>query len=178
METAAPMTFAEKLRQSMRASAVSVSLITTHDQDGGYHGMAVTSANSLSMDPPSMMVAINRGASSHAVLMQSRHFCLNLIHDGQMEMLDLFYRSEMRRMRFASPEWKPGLHGLPYLETAIASVFCHVDESHEYGSHTVFFGRIEDIRVSLPADRSDPLIWINGGPARFTMTGDRQRNAP
>ncbi|MDR5653480.1 flavin reductase family protein [Ruixingdingia sedimenti] len=164
-----PPAFAEKLRQSMRASAISVSLMTTRDEDGSYHGMAVTSANSLSMDPPSMMVAINRTASSHPVLMRSRTFCLNMIHNGQMEMLDLFCHSRMRAARFASPEWRPGLRGLPYLDSAIANLFCRIDESHDYGTHTVFFGRIEDIRISPRLDSTDPLIWINGAPARFEV---------
>ena len=172
-----PQAFAEKLRQSMRASAISVSLITTRDEDGSYHGMAVTSANSLSMEPPSMMVAVNRTASSYPVLMRSRAFCLNMIHNGQMDMLDRFCRSEMRAARFASPEWRPGLYGLPYLETAIASLFCRVDESHDYGTHTVFFGRIEDIRTSPNMEGSDPLIWINGAPARFEMDNGLRHRA-
>ena len=178
IETTEPALFAERLRQSMRASAISVSLITTRDQDGSFHGMAVTSANSLSFEPPSMMVAINRNASSHAVLLRSRAFCLNQIHSDQMDMLDLFCRSEMRDARFASPEWQSGLHGLPWLRTAIASLFCRVEETHDYGSHTVFFGRIEDIRISSRIDSPDPLIWINGAPAQFEMAqGARQRAA-
>jgi flavin reductase (DIM6/NTAB) family NADH-FMN oxidoreductase RutF len=162
-----PWAFAEKLRQSMRASAISVSLVTTRDEDGSCYGMAVTSANSLSMEPPSMMVAINRSASSYPVLMRSGAFCLNMIHNGQMEMLDLFCRSEKRDVRFTSPEWKSGLYNLPYLDTAIANLFCRVDETHDYGTHTVFFGRIEDIRTSPSVETADPLIWINGAPAHL-----------
>ena len=177
IETAEPALFAERLRQSMRASAISVSLITTRDLDGSFHGMAVTSANSLSMDPPSMMVAINRNASSHPVLLRSGAFCLNLIHSGQMEMLDLFCRSEMRDARFASPDWQRGLHGLPWLRTAIASLFCRTEETHDYGSHTVFFGRIDDIRISARIDNPDPLIWINGAPAQFEMAQDSRQRA-
>lgn len=159
--------FAEKLRKSMRASAISVSLVATRDLDGSRHGMAVTSATSLSMEPPSMMVAINRSASSYPVILRSGFFCLNLIHTGQMEMLDRFCRSDLRAVRFDSDEWKAGAHGLPYLETAIASLFCSVDESHDYGTHTVFFGRIDDIRTAPGIDNADPLIWINGAPAQL-----------
>lgn len=159
--------FAEKLRQSMRASATSVSLITTRDEAGAFHGMAVTSASSLSMEPPSMMVAINRNASSYPVLLRSGVFCLNIIHNGHIDTLEAFYQSDKRDQRFASSEWRSGAKGLPYLQTAIASLFCTIEQAHDYGTHTVFFGRIDDIHVSDEIRNAEPLIWINGGPARF-----------
>lgn len=157
--------FAEKLRVSMRASAISVSLATTRDIDGTPHGMAVTSSNSLSMDPPSMMVAINRNASSHAVLLRSGVFCLNLLHCGQMDVLELFHDSKKRVIRFNSTEWTTGPLGLPYLQTAISSLFCKIEGSHDYGTHTVFFGRIEDVHLSSTLEKCSPLIWMNGGLA-------------
>jgi len=169
--------FAEKLRKSMRASAISVSLVTARDVDGSRHGMAVTSATSLSMDPPSMMVAINRSASSHPVIQRSGAFCLNLIHTGQMEMLDIFCRSDMRAVRFSSDEWKAGAYGLPYLDTAIANLFCRVEQAHDYGTHTVFFGRIEDIRTAAAIEAADPLIWINGAPAQLATDRRQRRSA-
>lgn len=62
---------AEAFRASLRLVASSVSLVTARDAAGAWHGMAVTSAGSLTLEPPSMMVAINRSASIHPVIAAS-----------------------------------------------------------------------------------------------------------
>lgn len=157
----------ERLRLGMRASAISVWLVSTSDASGAPYGLAVTNASTLTASPPSIMVSISRKASSYPVLMRKRAFCLNMIHSGQIEMLDHFGQSARRDHRFVSPEWKNSECGLPYLETAMANLLCSVDEMHDYGDHTVIFGRIYDVRTSPAASELEPLIWINGGPARL-----------
>jgi len=161
--------FSEKLRKGLRSSAISVSLLTTRDLQGIYHGLAVTGAVPLSTSLPSIMVAINRSASSYPAIQESNLYCINQITSRDMEILDRFCRRDMRARRFASCSWRPGLHGLPYLETAKTSFFCRVLGTHDYGDHTVFVGRIEGIRLgdNLEPGHADPIIWINGAPARL-----------
>lgn len=69
-----PLAVADLFRTSMRIAPAGVSLITARDADGGFHGMAVTSATSLSMSPPSMLVAVNRSASVHPIISSSHRF--------------------------------------------------------------------------------------------------------
>jgi flavin reductase (DIM6/NTAB) family NADH-FMN oxidoreductase RutF len=66
----------DKFRASLRLAAGSVSLAT-----------------SLSMDPPSMLVAINRSASIHPVIKRTGRFCLNLMAEAQASLLESFSRS-------------------------------------------------------------------------------------
>jgi flavin reductase (DIM6/NTAB) family NADH-FMN oxidoreductase RutF len=161
--------FGEKLRKGFRASAISVSLLTTRDDEGRYHGLAVTSAAPLSMSLPSIMVAVNQSASAYPAIQDSCFFCLNHITSNDMELLDRFCRSDMRASRFASYAWRCGLHGLPYLETATSSFFCRVIGSHDYGDHTVFVGKIEGVWLKDHGAARDPapLIWMNGAPRRL-----------
>jgi flavin reductase (DIM6/NTAB) family NADH-FMN oxidoreductase RutF len=161
--------FNENLRKGFRASAVSVSILTTRDEEGQFHGLAVTSAAPVCMAPPSMMVAVSQAASSYPAIQGSQLFCLNNITSGDLELLDRFSRSDLRASRFSSQAWQSGLHGLPYLETATSSFFCRVIGAHEYGDHSVFVGRVEGVRVgdSLREAGSDPLIWMNGAPRRL-----------
>lgn len=148
---------------SMRRVASSVFLVTARDKEGCKHGMAVTSAVSLTMDPPAMMVAVNRCASIHPVISKSGAFALNLLGDDQGGMLEAFSRSDMRDKRFLNNQWTDGYAGLPALKGALATHFCRVMNSHNFGTHTVFFGQVEDLILSeTSAQGPAPIVWLNG----------------
>ena len=98
----------DAFRASLRLVASSVSLVTARDAQGQWHGMAVTSAGSLSMDPPSMMVAINRNTSIYPVILQTRRFTLNLMDECHVALLERFSRSDLRDQRFAAEDWLDG----------------------------------------------------------------------
>lgn len=150
-------------RSAMRVTAASVSLLTCRDTAGSFQGMAVTSAASLSMAPPSMMVAVNRTASSWATVRETGLFCINLLAQSHVELVEHFCRSENRTTRFQTPDWTVGHRGLPHLGTALASIFCEVAAAHDFATHTVFFGRVLSAHAD-PLDERMPLIWLHGGP--------------
>lgn len=161
--------FAEALRAGLRATAVNVSLLTTRDIEGRYHGLAVTTAVPFATMQPSMIVAVAHTASAYPAIMASGLYCLNQITSKDIELLDRFCRSDLRTSRFTSANWRADAQGLPYLESATASFFCRVSSAQMHGDQTVFISRIEGVRLG---DKSggyevDPLIWINGGPARL-----------
>ena len=157
-----PGNLAEGLRWTMRHAAMGVALITTRDAAGGYHGLAVTTANSLSMEPPSMMFAVNRTASAAPALAESGTFCINILGAGHEPILSLFSRSDTRAERFSSPLWQEGAMGLPWLKGSLSSIFCVRDAVHEYGSHLVYFGRIVDILHAQADAPPAPLLWRQG----------------
>lgn len=153
----------EGFRASMRLVASSVSLVTARDATGVWHGMAVTSAGSLSMDPPSMMVAVNRTASIHPVILESGRFTLNLIDESQAALMEPFARSDMRDRRFVPDDWMAAGLGGPVLKGALCSHVCTVAETHEFGTHTVFFGTVDDVILSdHKAQEPAPVLWLNG----------------
>lgn len=153
----------EAFRASMRLVASSVSLVTARDDAGEWHGMAVTSAGSLSMTPPSMIVAVNRTASIHPVILHSGRFTLNLMDETHAALLEPFARSDMRDRRFAGDHWVEAGSSGPVLKGALCSHVCSVAETHEFGTHSVFFGTVDD--VILPegmAHTPAPILWLNG----------------
>lgn len=164
--TAVPVaaeTLVDQFRASMRVTAASVSLVTARDATGGYHGIAVTSAISLSMEPPSMLVAINRAATIHPVISRTGRFCLNLMADRHSALLEAFSRSELRSKRFVPENWRESSGGLPILRGALSAHLCTVEEAHNFGSHTVFFGRVDEILLSETEEQSPaPIVWRNG----------------
>ena len=153
----------DKFRASLRLAAGSVSLVTACDAGGMCYGMAVTSATSLSMDPPSMLVAINRSASIHPVIKRTGRFCLNLMAEAQASLLESFSRSDMRDKRFLPENWEKTRSGLPALRGALSVHSCRVEGDHIYGTHTVFFGRVEEVVLPDIATQSQvPIVWMSG----------------
>jgi len=153
----------DSFRASMRLVASSVYLVTARDPAGNWHGMAVTSAGSLSMDPPSMFVAINRTASIFPVIHLTSAFTLNLMTEQHLDLLVRFSRSDLRDQRFSMDDWTVGPAGQPVLKGARSNHVCEVAASHDFGTHTVFFGKVN--AVILPdatAEPTSPLLWMNG----------------
>jgi flavin reductase (DIM6/NTAB) family NADH-FMN oxidoreductase RutF len=159
----------DSFRASMRATAASVSLLTSRGADGQFYGMAVTSWASLSMDPPSMLVAVNRTASVHSIINTRRHYCLNLMSEENFGILERFSRSDMRDKRFTPEDWTEGPQGLPILRGALASQICTVQGTFDYGTHTIFVGRVDDVILAdAPTKNSIPLVWMNGSRASLS----------
>lgn len=153
----------EAFRASMRLVASSVSLVTARDAGGDWHGMAVTSAGSLAMDPPSMLVAVNRTASIYPVILETGRFTLNLIDEAQAALLEPFARSDMRDRRFVPTDWTTAGLGGPVLKGALCSHVCTVAHAHDFGTHTVFFGTVDDVILpGLMPEGPAPVLWLNG----------------
>jgi flavin reductase (DIM6/NTAB) family NADH-FMN oxidoreductase RutF len=149
-------------RTVMRGTAQSVTIITSSDANGNSHGMAASAVISLSMEPPSMCISVNRSASIHPVLAVVGGFCINLLSADQTDLVETFSRSDQRDRRFTSSEWRRGPSGLPYLASARAAIFCSTDHTVDYSTHTLHIGRVTDLKV---LEKGPPLLWFDGAYA-------------
>ncbi|EWY36264.1 hypothetical protein N825_29135 [Skermanella stibiiresistens SB22] len=151
---------ADALKTAMRQLASGVAVIST-DQGGAWHGMTATSVISLSMDPPSVLVCINRTATIHGPLMEAGAFCINFLSGTQEEVCTVFSSKSRRGERFADGLWKVGPSHLPYHPLAVANIFCAVDQVHEYGTHSVVLSRVRHVTEGMSEKRS-PMIYLDG----------------
>jgi len=159
-------TIAAGLKAAMHRMPGAVALITTCDpQNGQPAGLAASAIISVSMEPPSMLVSVNRNASAHAAIERAGRFCVNLLGTTQTALVGLFSNSAMRDQRFASGDWQYA-DGIPYLPDACASIFCDVRTTVLFGTHELFIGEVYDISTSL-IEESEPLGWIKGAFARL-----------
>lgn len=165
-------------REAMRRLAASVTIITSRDVDGTPHGMVASSVISVSMEPPSMLIAVNRSAGLYPVLQRSGRFCINLLSHDQNELLKPFSTSALREQRFQSDHWRdawPSESGrLPWLFDASASVECAVDLVTDYGTHSLFIGRVERVHCisasSSGPSVARPLVWLAGQQASLALS--------
>ena len=148
-------------RDAMRRLAGSVTVVTV-GHAGDRHGTTATAVTSLSMAPPSLLVCFNRDSRLHALLSAADSFCVNLLHTDNVEVSKLFSSPVTSAERFARGKWANETGGAPYLQDAQSSIQCAKDQQIDYGSHTIFIGRVLKVRNR---EQVSPLIYSNGGYA-------------
>ena len=148
-------------RAAMRHLPGGVSVITTGRGDERT-GFTATSASSLSVDPPTMLVSVNRGSSSYQVLTRSSVFGVNVLGSDQSEIASKFSGAGGARgaERYKEGRWFTLTTGVSLLSEALASFDCEVEEIIERHTHAVVIGRVKAMAVS---DGSSALIYWRGG---------------
>lgn len=141
----------------MRGMASTVTIVTTAF-NGRYHGMTATAVTSVSMSPPSLLVAVNRSASIHSPLVGRRQFCVNLLSEQHAGECQDFSGRKQGIERFSSGKWSEW-SGMPYLEDAKANLFCDLDGTIDYGTHTICLGRVIEL---LQHGDGTPLVYLAG----------------
>ena len=148
----------ELFRGAMRRLASGVVLVTTCGADGQPYGIAMTAIMSLSMDPPSMLLAVNRTASLCEPLLASGEFSINIMAWDDAEACQSFVSAPAAE-RFATMDWNMGERGLPLLTSSVANILCSIDKAEPFGSHMVIRGLVQ--KVVLGEDRN-PLLYVAG----------------
>jgi flavin reductase len=155
----------DAFRAAMRAFTGSVTLITTRTEHGEWRGMAATAVTSISMEPPTCLVCVNRETTLYPAMMESRQFYINAMHRDHHALMSSFTKPECRSARFQSGPWRLGRNSIPLLENAQSNIFCEMFDSFAVGTHDVIFGRVID--VTLRPDH-DPLLYGSGNYLRQT----------
>lgn len=147
------------LRAGMRRLAASVCVITAVDSNGGRQAMTATAVTSVSDDPASLLVCINRQAALHDVIAQGQRFAVNVLSANQADISILCASGESGEARFTSGNWKDA-NGLPYLRDAQAVFFCQTARQITHGTHLIVIG---DVNHALVAEGTvNPLLYANG----------------
>ena len=112
------------------------------------------------MDPPSLLVCVNRSAKIHALMTEGQGFCVSILHHGQEPVARQFGNAALSAAeRFSVGEWDfKGACG-PHLIGAQACIECALDKRFEYGSHTICAGAVRNVVLG---ETTDPLVYANG----------------
>ena len=147
-------------RSAMRHLAGGVSVITV-GQGKDITGMTVTSVSSLSVDPPTLIVSVNRESSSWPVLKRHGFFGVNILTADQSDIAERFAGKDGLKgaARFAGAQWIARMTGVPLLAGALAAIECEVEDIVERHSHAIVIGRVLDMQLS---SRSAALAYWQG----------------
>jgi flavin reductase (DIM6/NTAB) family NADH-FMN oxidoreductase RutF len=153
---------ATDFRAAMRRIATTVTIITAVDQNR-HHGMTATAVTSLSVDPPSLLVCINQKTRFYDVMAGARRFCVNVLHQEQVELSSAFAGGVAPEERFAIGDWQYDDEGFQFLANAQAVFFCSRKAMFPFGSHAIFVGEV--VR-SVHREEVAPLVYENAGYSR------------
>jgi len=150
----------DEFRAAMRRLTGGVSVITA-GRGAEISGMTVSSVSSLSADPPTLIVSVNRSASALALMKSYGFFGVSILTSDQLHIAERFAGKDGLKGadRFATSRWITRISGVPLLADALAAVDCKVEETIERHSHAIVIGRVLDVRVST---RLAALGYWNG----------------
>ena len=148
---------ASSFRKAMRRVASTVNVISIC-VDGKAMGITATAVSPISMDPPSLLVCINRAAAVHAQMEDAAHFGVNVLHRDQVEVARMFADRSQHALRFAEG-WDNDCVRPPRLVDAQAAILCRRIDHHQFATHSIFIGLVEE---SIVRDDVDPLLYLDG----------------
>ncbi|AII11454.1 flavin reductase family protein [Rhodococcus opacus] len=145
-------------RLALRHIPGSVAVITT-SVDGETIGMTATAFSSVSVEPPQVLVCINRAARSATLISQAGKFAVNHLAGNQASVAESFATPALSfDERFAGATWTPSSTEVPFLNGAVVSLGCTVDQEIHSGTHAIFIGRVHELRT----ETGDSLVYKNG----------------
>ena len=152
-------------KELMRRFAAGVTLVTFNENDK-FGGLTVSSFCSLSMNPPLVLICIDRKIVSHESLKNSDTFGINICNSNQGKLAWDFANSNVDKNELIKslPHTLTDL-GTPLLEDCLTSIECKITERHEGGDHTIFIGQVENGNFD---ENSKPLIYYGSGLGEFT----------
>ena len=148
----------EQFLNAMRFLASSVSVVSAKDSNGKLYAMTASSVTSLTLEPPAILVCVNKGASIHDVLTPGSDLCINILSNDQQDISNLCSSKDSESQRFANDHWNT--EETPFLKDAQSNIFSQVDEVISYNSHSIVIAKVLHAQS---ADLFDGLIYADGG---------------
>lgn len=146
----------EALKGFNRQFITGVTVVTTTDSEGKPRGLAANSYASVSLDPPLVLICVQKTSSTYPALFHSQHLGINILSNGQRDTLATF--SSRNPDKFAEVQWHAGPKGSPLLDGSSASIEAEIKERFQARTHTVFIARV------IHADIADnvPIVYKAG----------------
>ncbi len=165
----------DAFRAAMRHLASGVCLVT-HSVGGARAGMTATAVASLSLVPPTLIVCVNRAASTYAGLTPGVAFGVSVLGADHREFAERFAgrTGEEGAERFREGRWLIAPHGAPLLGDALAAFACEVEEIVERNTHAIVIGRV---KRAAAASGGGALVYWRGGYDQLGWSDDELARA-
>lgn len=140
--------------------------VITSTADGADHGTTASAVSSLSLDPPMLLICLNRTSDTRAAIVRSGVFGVNILAEHQDQIA---YRFATKGAdKFEGVGVDRGRSGVPLVREALAHLECEVAETVTGGTHTVFLARVRDAAGTDAA----PLTYFRGRFGRLESALD------
>ena len=140
-------------RRACSRFATGITIATVLGSDGMPHGFTANSFTSVSVDPPMVLLCIDRRANVLPYFQAAPQFGINVLSAEQKELSMRF--ATRGQDRFEGVAWRTGAGPSPILEGALAQFECVTRQVWEAGDHLVFLGEV----VAVQYDDGAPLLY-------------------
>lgn len=148
-----------QLRRTLGAFATGVTVVTV----GGLepHGMTANSFTAVSLEPPLILVCVQRDAIMHRQLLNASTFGVSVLAAHHEAVARQFAcRRPPGREQFAGTAWfTGGSSAAPLLADAAARLECALWHTYDGGDHSIFIGRLLSFERVPDAD---VLLFLHG----------------
>lgn len=152
---------ADEFRTALSRFASGVTVVTGRDTAGVPFGITVSAFCSVSLEPPQVLICIQKKSHCNKAISESGVFVVNILSEDQELVSNVF--ASHSDDKFASTETFDGIDGAPGIVGAIASIECRKVSEADGGDHTIFIGEVE--RASVSDD--GPLVYWRGSYRRL-----------
>ncbi|MDX2137228.1 MAG: flavin reductase family protein [Chloroflexota bacterium] len=149
------------MRETMRLWASGVSVVTSaHGNERS--GLTVSAFNSLSLQPPMILICLHKDSQTIPLIEQSGVFAVSFLSSTQTHLSDRFAgRVPLGEGedRFTGVETFTAATGAPVIAEAIGWVDCKVASKHDGSTHWIYIGEV--YATGQNPVNSDPLLYFN-----------------
>jgi flavin reductase (DIM6/NTAB) family NADH-FMN oxidoreductase RutF len=156
----------QNFRHAMRGLASGVSLVTFGAGEER-NGLTATSVSSLSIEPPTLLVAVNRAASGYSILKASQVFGISVLGAHQQEFAERFSGRIKGASRYNQGRWLTLPSGVSLLADSVAAFECEIEDIIERHSHAIVIGRV---RRLVAAGGASALVYWRGAYEQLGWT--------
>ena len=143
-------------RTALSRFASGVTVVTTKDAAGRKFGITVSAFCSVSLEPPLVLVCVEKTTGSHHAFEQSGRFAVNVLTEEQAQISEHF--ATLIEDKFASVDHAVDEHGIPLLQNSLATLQCVLFKTLDGGDHSIFLGLVEHVTVR----EAGPLLYFKG----------------
>lgn len=150
-----------EFRRALGHFAAGVTVVTAQFGDGRRAGITVTAFTSVSLEPPLVLVCVDKRSRMHDRLQVGGHFAVNMLAQDQEFVSRRFAAGDADPFREIG--YREGVTGAPVLQGVLAAVECRIVEVLGGGDHTIFLGEVEATTIA----EGKPLLYFRGGYAQL-----------
>lgn len=144
-------------RNAMSLLSSAVSVVTTHGETGQF-GFTASAVCSVTDSPPSLLVCMNRSASSHGHFVDNQVLAVNVLGSRHQSIAQAFSSKISPTQRFTHGIWQSLVTGSPILSDALVSFDCAIEQMQIVGTHTICICQVLAIRHN---DSQESLVYFN-----------------
>jgi flavin reductase (DIM6/NTAB) family NADH-FMN oxidoreductase RutF len=162
MTASTPSKDSWELKKAFGNFLTGVTVVTTQDANGVCRGFTANSFTSVSLDPPLLLVCLDRSAVCFEAFAGATRFAVNILSDAQRSISNVF--ASKSEDKFSGLAWQ-AVHDSPVLNGCMSWFACDVHDRMDAGDHMILIGRVLDFGHR----QATPLGYHNGNYVNFEL---------